>query len=103
MAASLLFPTQVFFSLVILSFTIYMLSIGKDPGIYLPILTGIMGYWLPQPTHEGDSASSLLPSVLNRLLVGSGNGGAPPPIQNIAMSSVPSQTPPHTVVNVVDM
>jgi len=46
----MLFPTQVIISCSSLWFAMYMLYIGKDPGIYLPIMTGIIGCWLPNPT-----------------------------------------------------
>lgn len=44
-----LFAVQTFFSFIGVTFSIIMLSVGKDPSIYLPILTGIIGYWVPSP------------------------------------------------------
>lgn len=49
MARDLLFPAQMLISSWTLAFAMYMLAVGKDAGVYLPIVTGIMGYWLPQP------------------------------------------------------
>ena len=44
-----LFLTQVLFSAVAISFSITMLVIGRDASVYLPILTGTLGYWVPNP------------------------------------------------------
>ncbi len=33
------------------AFTITMLAMGKPEGVYLPVLTGIIGYWLPAPEY----------------------------------------------------
>jgi hypothetical protein len=49
---NLLFTAQIMISMSTLSFAMMMLYVGKEPGVYLPIVTGIMGYWLPQPTQE---------------------------------------------------
>jgi hypothetical protein len=46
-----LFVTQVSISCSSLVFAMMMLYIGNDPGIYLPIITGIIGCWLPSPQH----------------------------------------------------
>jgi hypothetical protein len=43
------FGVQVWISGAVMAFTIAMLSIGKPEGVYLPVLTGILGYWLPAP------------------------------------------------------
>lgn len=31
-----------------------MLFMGRDPAVYLPLVTSIIGYWLPAPQHPGD-------------------------------------------------
>ena len=46
-----IFATQVFISCSSLGFAMMMLYKGKDPGTYLPIITGIIGCWLPSPQH----------------------------------------------------
>jgi hypothetical protein len=48
----MLFPMQAIVSCSTLWFSMYMLYIGKDPGIYLPIVTAIIGCWLPNPTYN---------------------------------------------------
>jgi len=59
MNSNILLPTQIFISTSILAFAMYMLYIGKDPGIYLPIITAISGSWLPSPLqHKKDGISS---------------------------------------------
>lgn len=49
---------QVVISLVTMCFSISMLSLGKDPGIYLPILTSIVSVWLPSPVQNIRSIGS---------------------------------------------
>ena len=48
----ILFKVQTVFSAVTLTFCITMLSVGKDPSLYLPILTSLIGYWLPAPKYQ---------------------------------------------------
>ena len=43
------FAVQVAISGTVMAFTIAMLAVGKPEGVYLPVLTGILGYWLPAP------------------------------------------------------
>ena len=45
------FAVQVGISGTIAAFTISMLAIGKPEGVYLPVLTSILGYWLPAPEY----------------------------------------------------
>jgi hypothetical protein len=47
-----LFITQVMFGLLAFVFSASMLISGKDPGIYLPIMTGVLGYFLPSPINH---------------------------------------------------
>lgn len=44
------FIVQVCFSASVLAFTMVMLATGETVEIYLPVLTGLVGYWLPQPS-----------------------------------------------------
>jgi hypothetical protein len=44
------FIVQVIISFTVLIFSIFMLIKFKQTEVYLPVLTGIVGYWLPQPS-----------------------------------------------------
>jgi len=52
------FAVQVAVSVMVSAFCISMIAVEKDnsdtnaEGIYLPILTGILGYWLPNPDYS---------------------------------------------------
>jgi hypothetical protein len=46
------FGVQVAFSGALAAFTITMLVTGKPAEVYLPVLTGIIGYWLPAPEYS---------------------------------------------------
>lgn len=46
-AGCLILPTQIMISFSIIGFSMYMLYIGKDPGVYLPVMTAVSGSWLP--------------------------------------------------------
>lgn len=63
------FRVQAGFSFSILVFCMGMLIANKDPTYYLPILTSIIGYWLPAPQFRGNttSAPALLPSAVRDL------------------------------------
>lgn len=41
--------TQIFMSTIIITFSMFMIYKGGDPGIYLPVITAISGSWLPSP------------------------------------------------------
>ena len=41
---------QVCFSASVAVFSMTMLATGSPVEIYLPVVTGIVGYWLPQPS-----------------------------------------------------
>jgi hypothetical protein len=45
-----LFAAQFAISSSTLAFCMTMLWSGRDPGVYLPIITGVLGYWLPSPS-----------------------------------------------------
>lgn len=51
-----LFSMQLVVSVLGLTFSAAMLAIGRDPAIYLPVVTSIVGYWLPAP-RKPDNAS----------------------------------------------
>ena len=46
------FFTQTGISLSVMGFCMAMLATGEKTEIYLPVLTGIVGYWLPQPSAK---------------------------------------------------
>jgi hypothetical protein len=48
----LLFGTQVALSFLTLSFSGLMLYNDGDSAVFLPVITGIVGIWLPHPTLE---------------------------------------------------
>ena len=56
------FGVQVAFSGALAAFTITMLMTGKPPDVYLPVLTGIIGYWLPAPEYSKPLRSRPMPS-----------------------------------------
>jgi hypothetical protein len=47
---NILFAAQFAISGSTLAFCMAMLWNGRDPGVYLPVVTGILGYWLPSPS-----------------------------------------------------
>lgn len=61
MAVNYMYFTQVGLSLIMMAFCITMISIDNTSdsrAVYLPILTSIVGVWLPQPKNKGDEPSS---------------------------------------------
>ncbi len=44
------FVIQALFSFSVAGFAMGMLITGQPVEIYLPVLTGVLGYWLPQPS-----------------------------------------------------
>lgn len=60
--AILKFSAQMCISLTVLIFAIFMLALGDGKTeVYLPVITGIVAYWLPQPTikHKSDTGEVL--------------------------------------------
>ncbi|KXZ44616.1 hypothetical protein GPECTOR_64g110 [Gonium pectorale] len=53
---SALFLAQTLFSLLAAVFSICMLATGHAEGVYLPILTGIIGFWIPSPGAKNSSS-----------------------------------------------
>lgn len=56
------FAVQSFVTTIVIIFCIGMLARGADPGVYLPVLTGIAGFWFPSPlqhtlTHPSETQS----------------------------------------------
>lgn len=62
---------QTMISLLAISFCAAMLAIGRDPSIYLPVMTGCIGYFLPSPiSHKVEQPSGM------QLLTRGGNVGS---------------------------
>ena len=57
---NLVFAVQAGFSFSTLLFCVIMLATDKDPTYYLPILTSIIGYWLPAPQYRNVPAQPTL-------------------------------------------
>jgi hypothetical protein len=53
------FFTQTGISVTVLGFCMGMLISGEKTEIYLPVLTGIVGYWLPQPSAKNDDVKRI--------------------------------------------
>jgi len=60
-----LFLSQLIFSLIGVGFSIGMLVDNKDPSIYLPILTSIVGVWTPSPMSRTNQQVALMQSNNN--------------------------------------
>lgn len=58
-ADNLVFSMQTLFSFTTLLFCCIMLGSGKDPSYYLPVLTSIVGYWLPSPRGSATATPSV--------------------------------------------
>lgn len=56
-----LFLSQFFISTVALGFSMFMLIKGNDPGIYLPLLTTVIGVWVPSPMSANKQTPSPAP------------------------------------------
>jgi hypothetical protein len=54
MATKALFRVQLVVSGVGMALGVGMLIAGRDAAVYLPLVTSIIGYWLPAPQHPGD-------------------------------------------------
>ena len=59
------FVIQVAITGAVTAFTISMLAMGKPEGVYLPVLTGILGYWLPAPEYSKPRIPKINPSKTN--------------------------------------
>lgn len=84
LAQNILLTTQIFMSTSIVFFAMYMLYIGKDPGVYLPIITAISGSWLPSPMQNRT------PPLQNRALTRSITRMRTDPIPDIEQPLMPS-------------
>lgn len=65
MQGKMLFAMQATVSGSALFFSIAMLTLGRDPAVYLPILTAVLGFWLPNPKLKaGDKAGAPDPAAV---------------------------------------
>lgn len=47
------FEIQTMFSASVMTFSMFMLITKRgDPGVYLPLITSILGYWSPAPKKD---------------------------------------------------
>lgn len=66
-----LFTMQLLVSVFGMALSAGMLAAGRDPAVYLPVLTSIIGYWLPAPKRPPAPAPPAPPPVLAMESVGS--------------------------------
>ena len=52
MRPELVFGMQAGMSVMVAVFSISMLASGRAESVYLPVLTSIVGYWLPAPRYR---------------------------------------------------
>jgi hypothetical protein len=62
-----LFCVQSTISITVMVFCIYQLIDRRDPGVYLPVLTGILGYWLPSPSSRKPTTNQINTETANLL------------------------------------
>lgn len=75
-----LFSMQLLVSVTGMGLSVVMLAMGRDPAVYLPVLTSIVGYWLPAPRRPAAE-----PAPEDRASVASVNRG--PVAHEIEVSS----------------
>lgn len=56
-----LFAMQVAVSTACLAFGLAMLAVGRDPAVYLPIVTSVVWYWLPAPRRPAPRVATDAP------------------------------------------
>ena len=61
------------FSLFTLVFCSVMLGKHEEPTYYLPVMSGVVAFWLPAPKYRGDT----LPSLFMRRVTKSRRGSSP--------------------------
>lgn len=71
------FYVQTGISLTVITFCIAMLAAGYDTGTYLPVLSGIVGYWLPSPNK--DKSFQLPAGFVPAAYLPAAPGASPPP------------------------
>lgn len=54
-----MFSVQILVSATVMFFSIAQLAKGEPTDIYLPVLTGVMGYWLPAPRSKTTEAKAI--------------------------------------------
>jgi hypothetical protein len=79
-AENLVFGCQCGFSFLVMTFCVGMLASNKAPELYLPVVTSLIGYWLPSPKYRSGSIGSVtnLPNLfMRRRSMDSGRAPAP--------------------------
>lgn len=84
---------QVLFSVGGLMFSGAMLIKGKDASVYLPVLTGILGAWMPSPIQQLDNQRRQMQNNPPTLAL------APSPAPPILEAPVPTPAPTRAVDN----
>lgn len=56
---TIILSTQILISFTTVAFSMYMLYIGKDAGVYLPIITTVLSTWTPSPAQHFKSQTAL--------------------------------------------
>jgi hypothetical protein len=59
-----LFVAQICFGLFAMIFCVVMLGKGEPPAIYLPVLTGILGWFFPSPTNRNVQNDGLREKII---------------------------------------
>lgn len=67
------FYAQLGVTVSVMSLCIVMLLRGESAGIYLPVLSGCAGYWMPSPQQNGNVAKTVVPSSVSSGSRGSSN------------------------------
>lgn len=52
---SVRFDTTEVVSLLVVGFCATMLAVGKAEAVYLPVIAGVVGYWMPRPCKKKKS------------------------------------------------
>lgn len=91
-----IFAMQILVSVVGMVTSVGMLWLGRDPAVYLPITTSIIGYWLPAPKKPMRIVEQEASSRVSRVSAESreedrpaleGSGQATPDISDVARSA----------------
>ncbi len=56
---TIILTTQILISFTTVVFSMFMLYIGKDAGVYLPIITTVLSTWTPSPAQHFKSQTTL--------------------------------------------
>lgn len=85
-----LFVAQICFGLFGLVFSAVMLGKGEPPAIYLPVLTGILGWFFPSPTNRNLQNDGIREKIIMQYLR-QGNNAKPISTQDNVGVEAPSE------------